>query len=79
MSEEEKQAKAEQVKKNLTEMVKNEIFQMTGKTEVMKIIRKQIRKKVNEAVKFYLSQVMPDDVEVSDIVRQTFLAMGKKK
>lgn len=78
MSEEE-QAKAEQAAKNLREMVKNEIFQMSGKTEIMKIIRAEVKKEIKAKVKFYLSQIMPDEHEISEIIRQTFLAMGEKR
>lgn len=79
MSEEEKRVKAKQVKKNLTEMVKNEIWQLSGRDEIMKIIRAEVKKEVKAKVKWYLTQIMPDDVEIGDIIRKTLLAMGEKK
>jgi len=82
MSEEitaEERKKQEKIKDVIKELIKNEVFQMTGKNDIMKIVRAEIRKEVKEAVKFYLSQVMPSNADLSEIVRKGFLELGNKR
>jgi len=75
----EEKEKQEKIKLAIKELIENEIFQMTGKRDIMKIIRAELRKQVKEAVKFYLSQVIPSPADFSEIVRKGFLELANKR
>jgi len=72
------ETKEENDKKKLKEMMLLEFFQMMPRTEVMKIFRAELKKEAQRIVKYYFTQIIPDQAKMDEIIRKTILGMIKK-
>jgi len=65
-------------KEKLQELMLTNFGQMVCKSEVMKIFRAELRKEAQRIVRNYFEQIVPDEMKMSEIIRDVILGMVKE-
>jgi len=65
-------------KEKLQELMLTNFGQMVCKSEVMKIFRAELRKEAQKIVRSYFEQIVPDEMKMSEIIRDVILGMVKE-